>query len=570
MAFFHNGAGMDSDYAPSPFSAMSSPYDTTAIIDTDLDPVSSFPPPLDPPSREDWDRFQQIILEHYIGANMPVKKLVDHMERHYSFKATPRMYKQRFYDWGVFKYERARIKRVEKNRSLTSAPAPPMFDSPPLVGSASMSRTSSNTSNRTSFSNHLMDDIEPYDLAGNGWGCLQYSCPEPAACAHRHCIKTHLSGLQQQQQQQQQFQVQVAPTSHPLSGSSPYNYMPIPRHGSVEKVIHCVNQFSDTWMYGELNVNDAQQQMLYNDAEAANIIADYPGHCSHKASPKQCERCTWAEFDFGLAMLEDGHTDVAVSSFELGCRLAYLLLSAPSKLWIRNLVMAFGSSRWERHEGFRHGILEYLAMMAVYKLGHTHPITVILQCVKEGDTLFAAAEPALRAMIAAFERTTGVADPDILLIKRSLSVILRRQQKFHDSELLLLGAIADSEGARKTRVIASHDGDIRATQIDTESSWIPDEISVYTYQHLARMASEMSRLDQCRYWFKQELCAAIKRWGPAGEYTAECLSLAYNEKGDLRQMVEQYPEVLQKAQWAKSQGRMVVSKARWCAVRNLI
>jgi Clr5 domain len=88
MAFFHNGAVMDSDYAPSPFSAMSSPYDTTAIIDTDLDPVSSFPPPLDPPSREDWDRFQQIILEHYIGANMPVKKLVDHMERHYSFKAT--------------------------------------------------------------------------------------------------------------------------------------------------------------------------------------------------------------------------------------------------------------------------------------------------------------------------------------------------------------------------------------------------------------------------------------------------------------------------------------------------
>jgi tetratricopeptide (TPR) repeat protein len=519
------------------------------------------------------------------------------------------MYKQRFYDWGVFKYERARIKRIEKNKSLTSAPAPPMFDSPPLVGSTSMSRTSSNTSNRTSFSNHLMDDIEPYDLAGNGWGCLQYSCPEPAACAHRHCIKTHLSGLQQQQQQQQQFQVQVAPTSHPVSGSSPYNYMPIPRHGSVEKVIHCVNQFSDTWMYGEMNINDAQQQMLYNDAEAANIIADYPGHCSHKASPKQCERCTWAEFDFGLAMLEDGHTDVAVSSFELGCRLAYLLLSAPSKLWIRNLVMAFGSSRWERHEGFRHGILEYLAMMAVYKLGHTHPITVILQCVKQGDTLFAAAEPALRAMIAAFERATGVADPDILLIKRSLSVILRRQQKFHDSEVLLLGAIADSEGHngyahKETRRCLRRLGHLYMQQkrwaeaectfmrildtapgrpesvpvmttsgpshIDTESSWIPDEISVYTYQHLARMASEMGSLDQCRYWFKQELCAAIKRWGPAGEYTAECLSLAYNEKGDLRHMVEQYPEVLQKAQWAKSQGRMVVSKARWCAVRNLI
>jgi hypothetical protein len=88
MDVFHSSDGMGSDYAASPFSAMSSPYDNSAIIDTDLDPVPLLPMPLDPPSREDWDRFQQTILGHYIGANMPVKKLVDHMERQYSFRAT--------------------------------------------------------------------------------------------------------------------------------------------------------------------------------------------------------------------------------------------------------------------------------------------------------------------------------------------------------------------------------------------------------------------------------------------------------------------------------------------------
>lgn len=267
--------------------------------------------------------------------------------------------------------------------------------------------------------------------------------------------------------------------------------------------------------------------------------------------------------------------------------------------------MAFGSSRWEQFEDFRHKLLEYLALMAEVVLGNCHPVTIILQTICRGDSLVVSAEHALRKMITIFEKKSRAADPDVLLVKRSLSVILRRQEEFAASESLLLGAIADSEtengySHKETRRCLRRLGHLYMQQqrweeaeatfmriLDTapgrqtgqpgvvDALWIPDEISVYTYQHLARLSSERGDLSKCRWWFSKELMAAIKRWGPGGEYTTECLSLVYNETpgGNLAYIVEQYPEVLgaleQHLGFGKEKG-VIISKARWCAVRNLI
>lgn len=403
----------------------------------------------------------------------------------------------------------------------------------------------------------------------------------------------------------------------------------MPRRGSVEQVLYYVEQFSDS--FGSSNTSPYQPQIPDAAAQARQITSGIANHCSHKTGPYQCERCTWAEFDFGLAMLEDGHADLAMTSFELGCRLARLLLSQPSKLFVRNLVMAFGSARWARFEGFRHKLLDYLALMAQVVLGDDHPIAIILQHVATGNTLVACSEPALRAMITAFEKTSRLAHPDVLLVKRSLSVILRRQQQFSTSEKLLLQAIHDSEvqngvNHKETRRCLRRLGHLYMQQqrwdeaetvflrilnsapglqqaqtsaprhtfsIHTASeeslathsppsSWIPDEISVYTYQHLARLSSDRGDDAQTRYWFSKELAAALKRWGPGGEYTAECLSLAMASSSTssllatttpdvLALIVEQYPEILQPGMTgAGVVGGVFVSKARWCAVRNLI
>jgi tetratricopeptide (TPR) repeat protein len=395
----------------------------------------------------------------------------------------------------------------------------------------------------------------------------------------------------------------------------------------VEQVLYYVEQFTDS--FGSSTTSPYQPQIPDAAAQARQITSGITNHCSHKTGPYQCERCTWAEFDFGLAMLEDGHADLAMTSFELGCRLARLLLSQPSKLFVRNLVMAFGSSRWAKFEGFRHKLLDYLALMAQVVLGDDHPITIILQHVATGDTLVACSELALRAMIATFEKTSRLAHPDVLLVKRSLSVILRRQQQFSLSEKLLLRAIHDSEvqngvNHKETRrclrrlghlymqeqrwdeaetvfirILNSAPGLQQAqtsapvynfstldeakdcfTTHSPPSSWIPDEISVYTYQHLARLSSDRGDDSQTRYWFGKELEAALKRWGPSGEYTTECLSLAIasastssmlasTEADMLASVVEQYPEILQTSM-VTGVGGIFVSKARWCAVRNLI
>lgn len=78
---------MDLDFVSSPYSAASSPFDSSAVRDMDLPPFSLYPP-LDPPSRDDWERFKTTILEQYVGMNMTVKELVSHMETWYQFKAT--------------------------------------------------------------------------------------------------------------------------------------------------------------------------------------------------------------------------------------------------------------------------------------------------------------------------------------------------------------------------------------------------------------------------------------------------------------------------------------------------
>lgn len=588
LQFQMNNVDMDLDYMSSPFSGPSSPFDTTAVKDAALPPFSLYPP-LDPPSRDDWERFKTTILEQYIGMSMTVKELVHHMDTWYQFKATPRMFKQRFTEWGVFKYAAAARRHIDRSSSSsTSAPAPLSTSAPSNATSMAMSRVSSTTSYASSsFSNPNPFSDEPEQYNGN-WGCIQGGpCSQAAVCAHRHCIQAVLAANLAQQNR-------TTPTSHPSPFPSPYNQPTAPRRGSVEKVLYYVEQFSDSWM--SPNATTHPPQIPDAAAQARRITSGISNHCSHKTGP-QCERCTWAEFDFGLAMLEDGHADLAMTSFELGCRLAHLLLSQPSKLFIRNLVMAFGSSRWEKFEAFRHKLLEYLALMAQVVLGDNHPIAIILQNVACGDTLVAASEFALRTMISTFEKTTRSTHPDVLLVKRSLSVILRRQQQFVVGEELLLSAIQESEAEngyhhKETRRCLRRLGHLYMQQQRWEDAeavfmrildsapgkqeyaenWIPDEISVYTYQHLARMASDMGDRSKCRFWFSKELMAAVKRWGPEGEYTASCLSLAYNETppDSLQYVVEQYPELLQTAQTWGLQGKIFVSKARWCAVRNMI
>lgn len=200
-------------------------------------------------------------------------------------------------------------------------------------------------------------------------------------------------------------------------------------------------------------------------------------------------------------------------------------------------------------------------------------------------------------MLELFEEATHSAHPDVLLIKRSLSVILRRQHDYATSESILLSAIHDSKkyngyDCKETRRCLRRLGHLYMEQkryseaeavfqriLDTapgkseqQESWRPDEISVYTYQHLARMSNDMGDRSKCRYWFMKEMDAAIKRWGVGGDYTAECLQLAYNEipPDSLRSAVDNYPEILNQAQIINQKGGIVISKARWCAVRNLI
>lgn len=80
-------SGVEMDYASPLYSAPSSPFDTSAVKDLEMPPFSLYPP-LDPPSREDWERFKTTILEQYVGMNLTVKELVDYMEMWFQFKAT--------------------------------------------------------------------------------------------------------------------------------------------------------------------------------------------------------------------------------------------------------------------------------------------------------------------------------------------------------------------------------------------------------------------------------------------------------------------------------------------------
>ena len=361
------------------------------------------------------------------------------------------------------------------------------------------------------------------------------------------------------------------------------------------EVLHHVRTFSLSWL--DPDASSHNHHIVNAAAQAKQLTSNIAGHCSHKTSANQCERCTWSEFAFGLAMLEEGHSDLAWTSFHLGCRLASFLLSSPSKLFIRNLIMAFGSPRWQQFQELRNRLLNYLAMMSAEILGDEHSITIILKHISRGDALQQCARSALEIMIEVAEMGSLPAHPDILLIKRSLSVILRRAKQYEQAEKVLLSAVHQSEYlngslAKETRRCLRRLGHLYMEQCrwdeaeatfmrildsapgkdEYKDTWIPDEISVYTYQHLAKMFSDIGDSTRCRYWLSQELMAAISRWGTHGEYTTECLQLAYNETSPegLVEVVEQYPEVLVKAESMFRTGKLVISKARWCAVRNLI
>ncbi|RMD44389.1 hypothetical protein DV735_g624, partial [Chaetothyriales sp. CBS 134920] len=479
------------------------------------------------------------------------------------------MYKQRFTEWCVFKYPRAAERRRPRADTEYEMPLAHDMETPPPLAE-SLPEDLSYTESPAASDATLVDMPTASNFGG---------CPHAASCTHRQCIQAFLFDLAVRRQE---------------SVESPYSYMSmvdttVPTSPDpVEEVLEHVRRFSQSWLDPEDSSHD--HQIVDAAAQAKRLTSNIRGHCSHRSSSKQCERCTWSEFDFGLAMLEEGHNDWAFTSFHLGCRLANFLLSSPSKLFIRNLIMAFGTHRWEQFESLRHQLLNYLAQMASEVLGDVHPIAIILKHCSEGNVLQQCAERALEIMIEVAGASSSPAHPDVLIIKRSLSVILRRQKNYIKSEKILLDAINDSEvhnglHAKETRRCLRRLGHLFMEQCrweeahevfqrilnsapgksEFQENWIPDEISVYTYQHLARMYNDMGDLDTSRYWLVQELVAAIKRWGPDGEYTTECLQLAYNEvpAGSLHSVAGQYPDILQQAQTLFREGKLVISKRRW-------
>ena len=526
-----------------------------------------------PPTREDWELFRQIIIDKYSTASLA--ELVKFMREEYSFEATARMYKQRFTEWGIFKYQKAANRRTTKTDQ---------FGRQEGKGSASapMSRSSSSTTSTTALSVGGQNGVTDATLLPS----LHLHCNQPASCSHWHCIRDFLQHLRKLPTQTVSLPPTNIPATCPWSSSRP---------GSIKQVLVHVRRFSESWV---ANAGSSHAHVIPDaDARAAMITSSHSRHCSHKASNVQCERCTWAEFDYGLAMLEQGLYADAVASFELGCRLFDLLLSRPSKLFIRNLINAFGSLRWECFPDSRRGLLQYLADMSTVILGGHHSITIILHNLTCGNILAIIAEPALQIMVDAFETDLHAADPDVLLIKRSLSVVLRRQLNFSKAESILKDAIrvsTDCHGAKEkeTRRCLRRLGHLYMQQCrwketqevyrqvlhtapkrgSNNSDWPQDEISVYTYHHLTQMAQAMGDQKMTRFWFYQELMAAIKRWGPTGDYTVECLQVAYIETPAevLEEVVKNYPDIRNHLGEVMFKEKVVISKARWCAVRNLI
>ena len=551
------------------------PYDSDLTYDLDdnfYEPLMLIPQY--PPTREDWQSFKQVIIGKYASVSLPL--LVDFMKMEYGFDATARMYKQRFPEWGIFKYQKAANRRTTKTDQ---------FGRHEDVGSSSapMSRSSSSTTSTTPSSASGQNGNSSTTLLPS----LHLHCNDPASCSHWHCIRDFLQHLRELPNAQT---VHVPPTNIPAA--CPWSSS---RPGSVKEVLLHVRSFSKSWV---ASAGSSHRHIIPDaDTRAAMITSQHSRHCSHKASNVQCERCSWAEFDYGLAMLEQGLYADAVASFELGCRLFDLLLSRPSKLFIRNLINAFGSLRWECFPDSRRGLLQYLADMSTVVLGGHHSITIILHNLTCGNILAVIAEPALQIMADAFETDLHAADPDVLLIKRSLSVVLRRQLDFGKAEDILKDAIRVSTdchgpGAKETRRCLRRLGHLYMQQCrwketqeiyrqvlhtapkrgSNESDWPQDEISVYTYHHLTQMAQAMGDQKMTRFWFYQELMAAIKRWGPTGDYTVECLQVAYIETPAevLEEVVKNYPDIRNHLGEVMFKEKVVISKARWCAVRNLI
>jgi len=483
------------------------------------------------------------------------------------------MFKQRLKAWGIYKYRRA----AEKHATTASQPSTRVVPdgSEPLLAAAllpSMGDGRPDTDGE--------NDASAPDMT---WT----SCEQSANCTHRDCVQEFFKWPSRH------ITSTTDLSTCPQSSSPSVLNVPLTA-GCVEEVLYYVRQFTESLT--SLDLPPRRDSMC---TEAAKIVAAIPGHCAHRASPDQCERCTWAEFDYGLEMLATGDIPSAFASFELGCRLARWLLSDPSKYFIRNLFMVFGRNRWESFESLRHRLLGYLAMMASVALGSAHPITKILENIACPGTLEESAEFALRTMLELFEKKLRPAHPDVLLLKRSLSIVLRRQGDYEVSERELQSAIHDSEvhngvNHKETRrclrrlahlymevgrlpeaemvcerILAS-----APTFISREGSQIPDEISVYTYHHLAEIANAMGNHVKCREWFSKELVAAIRRWGPSGDYSAECIRAALLESSHtpdaLAEVVKHYPDILEQVQATAVQAPFIVSKARWCAIRNLV
>jgi hypothetical protein len=255
-----------------------------------------------------------------------------------------------------------------------------------------------------------------------------------------------------------------------------------------------------------------------------------------KESPSVCLNALfWSKIKSAIYFLKKGSPELSWPLLSQACAMVADLLVQHPIAFLRDVFATISPINTRICPAVRVQLLQYIAAMSNIKFGGAHPLTLICHHLQMDAGCRKTSETALSLMLNVFQESLGQGHLQVFQLKRTLIVLLRRDQEFSAAETLNIALVRSSERVfgqnhEQTRLAMSElvhiyndqrsyhraanicEEVLRRSRLDLSHNY-PDSRCVYAMEDMAELCDSQGDMFQSEFWLRKAFSGALKVWG---------------------------------------------------------
>ncbi len=237
---------------------------------------------------------------------------------------------------------------------------------------------------------------------------------------------------------------------------------------------------------------------------------------------------------YGVGIMVQKPTPQAWQLINEGFQMVDGVLLQQSRSMIRLLLRTFGGEGWDRFPELRTCLLRHFASTSAVRLGHSHPLSIILSHLQDEGVLESALEQVFLVLLDTLEKKLDPTDDEMQFLRVDFCFLLRQRRNYALAECYGLRFLREAERVHgqchsATRGFLLKVGDVYLHQkrhkqaIETFKDVLRrsydalgtdlDIVGVYAHRNLSRIYQELDDKVTSEYHSEAVVGAALRIWG---------------------------------------------------------